>query len=128
MAEGSVYAPILSSGAQGRKGGFATLCSQPPTTRPASHPIPVTIKPFSRGRGNAAWHQQRNLPELGAGANQADQAVLAGDSDAPGRCQMSGESPVYVVLQNLRLPLKPRKAHKSVGRGGAARCGIVHVA
>lgn len=80
MAEGVVSEPLLPSGDQGRKGGFAPLPKQPPIACRITNGIPHKDKPFPRSIGRKTWREHAHSQELATGSNQAKQTVLAGTS------------------------------------------------
>jgi hypothetical protein len=68
MAEGVVSEPLLPSGDQGRKGGFAPLPKQHPITCRITNEISHKDKPFPKSIGRKTWCEHGHSQELATGA------------------------------------------------------------
>jgi hypothetical protein len=75
-----VSEPLLPSGDQGRKGGFATLPKQRPIARGITNEIPPEIKSFFGYFGRKTGRELGNTQKLGVLPNQAQQAILVKNS------------------------------------------------
>jgi hypothetical protein len=76
LAEGVVSEPLLSSGDQGRKGGFATLQKQPPIALGITNEIPYENRLYYGNLGCKAGRELGNAQKLGMLPNQTRQAIL----------------------------------------------------
>jgi hypothetical protein len=79
LAEGVVSEPILSSGDQGRKGGFATQTSEPFIAGKAGL-LSAQIQSHTRNIGDTSWRQFGNAQKLGTWPNKTKSPVLESHS------------------------------------------------
>jgi hypothetical protein len=77
LAEGVVSEPLLPSGDQGRKGGFATLPKQPPIALGITNEMPYENRLFYGNLGCKAGRELGDFKELGTRPDKTKQAVLA---------------------------------------------------
>jgi hypothetical protein len=77
LAEGVVSEPLLPSGDQDHKGGFATLQRQPPIALGITNEIPYENRLYHGNLGCKAGRELGDFQELGTRPDKTKQAVLA---------------------------------------------------
>lgn len=120
MAEGVVSEPLLPSGDQVRKGGFAPQLRRMSIAR-KTHRTPAEIQAIPRGIGVKTWRQFGNTQKLGARSDHASAPSLENSAiDTKSRliCSQAGNDNLPALASATAAMLTTRPANSSAAGSG----------